>query len=150
MPGTSIKEHLSAEIKAAMKAGRKDRLGALRQIHAAIKQREVDERVELDDAGVLEVLDKLAKQHRESLEQYRAAGRDDLADREEQELAVAAEFLPEQLDDAALDALVDEAIAATGATSMKDMGRVMGTLKPRVQGRADMSQVSARVKARLG
>ena len=150
MTGSTIKERLGADIKAAMKAGEKERLGALRMIHAAIKQREVDERRELDDPATLEVLDKKAKQHRESLEQYRNAGREDLAAREESELAVIAEYLPEPLDDAALDALVDEVIEQTGATTMKDMGQVMGALKPRVQGRADMGAVSARVKARLG
>lgn len=150
MTGPSIKDRLAADIKAAMKAGEKERLGALRMIHAAIKQREVDERRELDDPATLEVLDKKARQHRESLEQYRNAGREDLAAREEAELAVIAEYLPEPLDEAALDALVDEALAETGAGSMKDMGRVMTVLKPRVQGRADMGAVSARVKARLG
>ncbi|MDZ7828462.1 MAG: GatB/YqeY domain-containing protein [Halofilum sp. (in: g-proteobacteria)] len=150
MTGGSIKERLSADIKAAMKAGDKERLGRLRMIHAAIKQREVDERTELDDPATLEVLDRKAKQHRESIAQYRDAGRDDLADREEAELAVIAEYLPEPLDEAALDALIDEAIAATGASSMKEMGQVMGRLKPRVQGRADMGAVSARVKSRLG
>jgi len=150
MAGASIKERLSADIKTAMKAGDKERLGRLRMIHAAIKQREVDERTELDDAATLEVLDRKAKQHRESIAQYRDAGRDDLADREEAELAVIAEYLPEPLDDDALDAMIDDAIAATGAGSMKEMGQVMGQLKPQVQGRADMGTVSARVKSRLG
>ena len=150
MTGPSIKERLAADIKSAMKAGDRERLGALRMIHAAIKQREVDERRELDDPATLEVLDKKARQHRESLEQYRDAGRDDLAAREEAELAVIAEYLPEPLDESALDALIDEVLADTGAASMKDMGRVMAALKPRVQGRADMGAVSARVKARLG
>jgi len=147
---TTIKERLAAEIKAAMKGGDKPRLGALRQIHAAIKQREVDERIELDDAGALVVLDKLAKQYRESIDQYRAAAREDLVSKEEQELAVAQEFLPQPLDGAEIERLVEEAIASTGAGGMKDMGRVMGILKPQVQGRADMGAVSARVKARLG
>ena len=150
MTATSLKERLSAEIKAAMKAGEKARLGTLRMMHAAIRQREIDNRVELDDAAVLEVLDKMAKQHRESIAQYRDAGRDDLVDQEERELAIVTEFLPEPLDEAALDGLIDEAIASTGAASMKDMGAVMGQLKPKVQGRADMGAVSARVKARLG
>lgn len=150
MADTTIKERLAAEIKAAMKGGDKPRLGALRQIHAAIKQREVDERIELDDAGALVVLDKLAKQYRESIDQYRAAAREDLVSKEEQELAVAQEFLPQPLDGAEIERLVEEAIASTGAGGMKDMGRVMGILKPQVQGRADMGAVSARVKARLG
>lgn len=150
MTGSSIKERLGADIKAAMKAGEKERLGALRMIHAAIRQREVDERRELDDAATLEVLDKQAKQHRESLEQYRDAGREDLAAREEAELAILAEYLPEPLSEPALEALIDEVLDETGATTMKDMGRVMAALKPRVQGRADMGAVSARVKTRLG
>lgn len=150
MTATSLKERLSAEIKAAMKAGEKARLGTLRMMHAAIRQREIDQQVELDDAAVIEVLDRLAKQHRESIAQYREAGREDLVGQEERELAIVAEFLPEPLDDAALDELIDQAIATTGAASMKDMGAVMGELKPKVQGRADMGAVSARVKARLG
>jgi uncharacterized protein YqeY len=150
MTGSSIKDRLGADIKAAMKAGEKERLGALRMIHAAIRQREVDERLELDDAATLEVLDKQAKQHRESLEQYRNAGREDLAAREEAELAIIAEYLPEPLSETELDALIEAALSETGATSMKDMGRVMAALKPRAQGRADMGSVSARVKARLG
>ena len=149
MAETTIKQRLSDEIKRAMKAGEKDRLGTLRQIHAAIKQREVDERTELDDAATLAVLDKLAKQYRESIEQYESAGRDDLVTKERAELDVVAEFLPQPLDDAEIDRLIDEAIADAGAASVKDMGRVMATLKPQVQGRADMAAVSARVKARL-
>lgn len=145
----SIKDRLSADIKSAMKAGDKARLATLRNIHAAIKQREIDDRIDLDDAGVIEVLDKRAKQHRESLDHYRNAGRDDLAAREEAELAVLSEYLPEPLDDAELDRLIDAAIAEAEAGSVRDMGRVMGIVKPRVQGRADMGAVSARVKARL-
>ncbi len=150
MTATSLKERISGDIKAAMKAGQRDRLGTLRMIHAAIRQREIDERVELGDARVIEELDRLAKRHRESIAQYGDAGRDDLVAKEEAELAVVREFLPEQLDDTALAALVDTVIASTGATSMKDMGRVMAELKPRVQGRADMASVSAAVKRRLG
>lgn len=149
MAEPTLKERLSADIKAAMKAGDKSRLATLRSIHAAIKQREVDERVELDDAAVLAVLDKRAKQHRESLEAYRNAGRSDLAEQEEAELAILGEYLPAPLSDAELDDLVAAAIAETGAASIKDMGRVMAVLKPKVQGRADMSAVSARAKARL-
>ncbi|MDZ7748037.1 MAG: GatB/YqeY domain-containing protein [Halofilum sp. (in: g-proteobacteria)] len=149
MPEPTIKQRLSDAIKQAMKAGEKERLGALRQIHAAIKQREVDERTELDDAATLAVLDKLAKQYRESLEQYEAAGRDDLVRKERAELDVLAEFLPQPLGDDEIERLVDEAIASAGAASIKDMGSVMGILKPQVQGRADMGAVSARVKARL-
>lgn len=149
MAEPTIKQRLSDEIKRAMKAGEKERLGALRQIHAAIKQREVDERTELDDAATLAVLDKLAKQYRESLEQYEAAAREDLVTKERAELDVVSEFLPRPLDDAEIDRLVEEAIARTGAASIKDMGSVMGVLKPQVQGRADMGAVSARVKSRL-
>lgn len=145
----SIKDRLSTDIKSAMKAGDKARLATLRNIHAAIKQREIDDRVDLDDAGVIAVLDKRAKQHRESLDHYRNAGRDDLAAQEEAELAVLAEYLPEPLDDAELDRLIDAAIAEAGAGSVRDMGRVMGIVKPRVQGRADMGAVSNRVKMRL-
>lgn len=149
MPDSSIKERLAADIKAAMRAGDKGRLGTLRMMHAAIRQREIDERIELDDAGVIEVLDRMAKQHRESLAQYREAEREDLAAKEEGELAVLGDFLPEPLDDATLDELIDAAIAEAQAGSMKDMGRVMAALKPQVQGRADISAVSARVKSRL-
>lgn len=150
MPPASLKERLSADIKAAMKGGDKARLATLRMMHAAIRQREIDSQSELDDQGVLEVLDRQARQHRESIAQYGEAGRDDLVEREQAEVAVIAEYLPEPLDEAELDCLVDAAIAATGAASMKDMGAVMGELKPQVQGRADMGAVSARVKARLG
>lgn len=149
MNDTSIKARLAADIKAAMKAGDKPRLSTLRSIHAAIKQREIDERVELDDAAVLAVLDKRARQHRESLEHYRGAGREDLAAKEEAELAILGEYLPEPLDDTELDRLIDAAIDETGAASVRDMGRVMGIVRPRVQGRADMGTVSARVKSRL-
>ena len=150
MSATPLKERLSADIKAAMKGGDKARLGTLRMMHAAIRQREIDERVELGDAGVIEEFDRMAKRHRESIAHYREAERDDLVEREEAELAVIAEYLPAQLEEAELDALVDAAISETGAASMKDMGRVMGVLKPRVQGRADMGAVSTRVKSRLG
>ncbi len=150
MADATIKERLSDEIKRAMKAGEKARVAALRQVHAAIKQREVDERSDLDDEAALAVLDKLAKQRREAIEQYEAAEREDLAAKERAELEIISEFLPQPLTDAELDELVDEAIAAAGAQSVKDMGRVMAEVKPKAQGRADMSQVSARVKSRLG
>lgn len=150
MTHASVKEQLSADIKAAMRAGDKKRLATLRSIHAAIKQREIDDRVELDDDGVLAVLDKRAKQHRESLTAYRDAGRDDLADQEQAELAILGEYLPAALSEAEIDALIDAAIGESGAASVRDMGRVMGIVKPKVQGRADMAAVSARVKSRLG
>ncbi|HKK13035.1 MAG TPA: GatB/YqeY domain-containing protein [Gammaproteobacteria bacterium] len=146
----SLKADLQEDMKAAMRAGDKPRLGAIRLINAAIKQREVDERITLDDAQVVVVLDKMLKQRRESLEQYRQAGRDDLADKEAYEIEVIQTYLPEPLDEAALETLIADAIAETGASSIKDMGRLMGVLKPKVQGRADMGDVSARIKARLG
>lgn len=145
-----LKARLQDAVKDAMRSGDRTRLGTLRMIMAAVKQREVDERVELSDTDVLAVLDKQVKQRRESEQQYRDAGRDDLADREEAEIAVLSEFMPKPLGDAELEELVAGAIESTGADSMRDMGKVMAELKPKVQGRADMGQVSARVKAKLG
>ncbi len=133
-----------------MRAKDKARLATLRMINATIKQREVDERAELGDEQVLAVLEKMLKQRRESVEQYRKAGREELAAKEEAEMAVIREFLPEPLSEAELDALIDAALAETGAQSLRDMGKVMGKLRPQVQGRADMAQVSAKIKARLG
>ena len=144
-----LKETLQQDMKAAMRAADKRRLGVIRLINAAIKQREVDERIDLDDSQVIVVLDKMAKQRRESIEQYEKAGRNDLADQEHFELEVLKTYLPEQLDDAEIDAMIAEAIAATGAQSVKDMGKVMGQLKARLAGRADMGAVSGRIKARL-
>ncbi len=137
-------------MKAAMRAGEKPRLAVIRLINAAIKQREVDERISLDDAQVTAVLDKMVKQRRESLSHYEQAGRDDLANQETFEIEVIQQYLPEPLGDAELDALINDALTQTGASSIKDMGKVMGILKPQVQGRADMAAVSARIKARLG
>jgi len=145
----SLKETLQQDMKAAMRAADKRRLGVIRLINAAIKQREVDERIDLDDSQVIVVLDKMAKQRRESIEQYEKAGRNDLADQEHFELEVLKTYLPEQLDDAEIDAMIAEAIAATGAQSVKDMGKVMGQLKARLAGRADMGAVSGKIKARL-
>jgi uncharacterized protein YqeY len=145
----TLKEQLMADMKAAMRAKDKDRLGTIRLIQAAIKQREVDERIELGDEQVLAVLDKMVKQRRDSIVQYRDAGREELAAKEEAELEILQHYLPEALDEAELDKLIEEAISASGAESMKDMGKVMGQLKPKVQGRADMGAVSARIKARL-
>jgi uncharacterized protein YqeY len=133
-----------------MRAQDKARLGVLRLVTAAIKQREVDERIELDDTAVLAVLDKMSKQRRESIEQFSAAGRQDLVDQEEFELGILQEFLPEPLDEAALSALIGQAIADTGAAGLQDMGAVMNQLRPAVQGRADMKAVSGAVRARLG
>lgn len=144
-----LKQQLTDDMKAAMKRGDKARLAVIRMINAAIKQREVDERVELDDAQVLAVLDKMLKQRRDSLAQYRDAGRGDLADQEAAEIEVIQAYLPEALSEAELAQLIDQAIAETGAAGMKDMGKVMGLVKPKVQGRADMAAVSAAVKQKL-
>jgi len=146
----SLKQQINDQVKQAMKAGDKARVKILRMLTAAIKQKEIDERTELDDAGVLAIIDKQVKQRRESIEQYRAGNRADLADAEQAEIDVLAGFLPEPLDDSELAGLIDQAIADTGAASMADMGKVMGQLKPKVQGRADMKQVSAEVRNRLG
>ncbi|MGD8560858.1 MAG: GatB/YqeY domain-containing protein, partial [Gammaproteobacteria bacterium] len=121
----------------------------IRLIMAALKQREVDERIELDDTQVLAVLDKMLKQRRDSIEQYVNAGREELADKERFEVDIIQQYMPAALDEAELDAIIKEAIAATGASSMKDMGQVMAQVKPRVQGRADMGQVSQKVKAAM-
>ena len=146
----ALKDQITADMKAAMKSGDKARLGVIRLILAALKQVEVDERIELDDTRVLAVLDKMVKQRQDSLEQYRQAGRDELAEQEAFEIEMIRQYLPEPLSDAEIDDLVAQALAETGATSMKEMGKVMGWLKPRLQGRADMGAVSARVKAKLG
>lgn len=146
---SALHNRIQDDVKSAMRARDKDRLGVLRLITAALKQREVDERVTLDDAGVLQVLDKMVKQRRDSETQYRDAGREDLAAQEAFELTILAEYLPRPLDASQLTALIDTAIAEAGATSMQDMGKVMGVLRPQVQGRADMGAVSAAVKARL-
>ncbi len=145
----SLKQNVNDQVKQSMKSGDKDRLKVLRMLTAAIKQREVDERVELGDDDVLAVIEKMVKQRRESIEQYRAGGREDLAEIEQAEIDVLADFLPEPLTDDEIDALIDRAIADTGASQMSDMGQVMGRLKGPMQGRADMKQVSAKVRARL-
>jgi uncharacterized protein YqeY len=145
----SIKGRIEEDVKSAMRSKDKERLATLRLIRAAIKQREVDERIELDDAQVLAVLEKMIKQRRDSIEQYRGAGREELAAKEEAEIGVIEQYMPARLDEAEVDAIIDEVIAATGAASAKDMGKVMGALKARLQGRADMGAASAKVKARL-
>ena len=146
----SLKTRILDDVKTAMRSHDRERLAVLRLITAAIKQREVDERIELDDDDVLRVLDKMTKQRRESLEQYSAAGRDDLADQEKFELELIQTYLPEQLGEDEIAALIDAAVEATGAESIRDMGAVMGNLRSQVQGRADMKQVSAAVRSRLG
>jgi len=146
----SLKARITEDMKAAMRSGEKDRLSCIRMLQAGIKQREVDERIELDDAQVLAVIDKMIKQRRESVTQFEAGKRADLVAKESAEIALLSGYLPAQLGDAELDAMIKEAIAATGAASMKDMGKVMGALKPKVQGRTDIGQLSARVKSVLG
>ncbi|MGA2343170.1 MAG: GatB/YqeY domain-containing protein [Steroidobacteraceae bacterium] len=146
----SLKERITDDMKAAMRAGEKGRLGVIRMITSAIKQREVDERISLDDAQVLTVLDKMIKQRKESLVQFQAGNRQDLVDKESAEIALLQTYLPAQLSGAEIDALIAEAIAATGAASVKDMGKVMGIIKAKAQGRADMAAVGAKIKAKLG
>lgn len=146
---SALKQQLNDAIKAAMKSREKARLLVLRNISAAIKQREVDERITLDDTQIIPVLDKMAKQRRESIEQYSNAGREDLKEIEAAELVIIQEFLPQPLSDAELNALITSAIETAEATSMRDMGKVMAIVKPKAQGRADMSQVSAVIKSQL-
>ncbi|MFI4894867.1 MAG: GatB/YqeY domain-containing protein [Steroidobacterales bacterium] len=145
----SLKQRVQEDMKAAMRAGEKERLSTVRLILAAIKQREVDERIVLDDAQVLSVLEKMGKQRRESIAQFEAGGRSDLVAKENAELAIISAYLPVPLGDAELDALIRATITETGATSLKDMGRVMSLIKSKAQGRADMAAVGARIKARL-
>jgi uncharacterized protein YqeY len=145
----TLRTRLNDDVKTAMRARDKARLGVLRMAMAAIKQREVDERIELGDDDITAVIEKMIKQRRESVRQYRDGGREDLASVEEAEIEVLKVYLPEPLDEAAVDALIEEVIAATGASSMADMGKVMGQIKARAQGRVDMGAVSARIRARL-
>src|SRR6201990_2424427 len=146
----TLKERITDDMKAAMRSGEKERLGVIRMITAAIKQREVDERITLDDAQVLSVLEKMIKQRKESVEQFKAGNRQDLADKESAEITLLQGYMPSQLSSAEIDALIAEAVAATGATSIKDMGKVMGIIKGKAQGRADMAAVGAKIKAKLG
>lgn len=146
----SLKTRLTDDMKTAMRAGDKSRLGVIRLINAAIKQREVDERIELDDAQVLSVLEKMLKQRKDSVKQYDDAGRQDLADAERAEMTVIEAYLPAQLSEAEVDALLEAAVSETGASSMRDMGKVMALLKERAAGRADMAVLSQKLKARLG
>jgi hypothetical protein len=145
----SLKDTLKQAMKEAMRSKAKERLGAIRLIQAEIKRIEVDERVDLDDDRVLVVLDKMLKQRRDSISQYQAAERNDLADIEIFEVGVIQEFLPTQLSDDEITALIDEAISATGANAMKDMGKVMGIIKPKAQGRADMGAIGKLIKDRF-
>ncbi|GAB4196315.1 MAG: GatB/YqeY domain-containing protein [Wenzhouxiangellaceae bacterium] len=145
----SLKQELQEAVKSAMRSGDKSRLTTLRMVMAAIKQREVDERIELDDQAVLAVVEKMIKQRRDAESQYRDAGRDDLAAQEAAEIDILSEFMPEQLSAAEVEQLIEQAIADTGASSAGDMGKVMGALKEPLKGRADMRAVSAQVRQRL-
>ena len=144
-----LKQRVQDDMKAALKAGEKERLGALRLILAAIRQKEIDERIELSDEQVFGVLDKMIKQRRDSIEQFRGAGREDLVGKEEIELGICLSYMPQPLDEGEIAGLIDAAIAATGAAGMRDMGKLMAHLRPQILGRADMGAVSALVKARL-
>jgi uncharacterized protein YqeY len=145
----TLKERITEDMKTAMRAGEKERLGTIRLVLAAIKQREVDERITLDDTQVLAALEKMIKQRKESITQFESGGRADLVAKEKAELSVLQAYLPEQMSDAEIDALIAEAVAASGATSIKDMGKVMGLVKAKAQGKADMGAVSARIKQKL-
>ena len=145
----SLKERITEDMKTAMRAGEKDRLATIRLVLAAVKQIEVDERITLDDARMLTVLEKMVKQRKESIAQFEAGGRADLVAKEAAELTVIQAYLPAQLSESELDALIAEAIASTGAATIKDMGKVMGVVKAKAQGKADMGSVSARIKQKL-
>jgi uncharacterized protein YqeY len=149
MTSSAIKGQIQEDMKNAMRSQDKERLAVIRLILAALKQREVDERIELADADVLAILDKMVKQRRESIVQYEAGNRPDLAEKEAAEITVIQHYLPAQLSDAEIEALIDAAIKESNAASMRDMGKVMGILKPKVQGRADVAAISAKVKERL-
>ena len=144
-----LREKLNDDIKTAMKAREQDKLAALRLMLAAVKQREVDERITLDDAGVISVVEKMIKQRRDSIAQYEKAARQDLADKEKFEIGVIEAYLPQQLSQAEIDSIIDDGIQSTGAKSAADMGKVMGVVKPKLAGRADMGKVSGLVKAKL-
>jgi uncharacterized protein YqeY len=146
----SLKDRITDDMKAAMRSGEKERLGVIRMITSAIKQREVDERITLDDSQVLSVLEKMIKQRKESLTLFQAGNRQDLVDKESAEITLLQGYLPSQLSGSDIDGLIGEAIAATGAASIKDMGKVMAIIKAKAQGRADMAAVGAKIKAKLG
>lgn len=145
----SLKRQINDDMKAAMKARDSQRLSAIRLLLAAMKQKEVDERIELDDAAITAVIDKMLKQRRDSLSQYEAAGRADLAAKEQAEIDVLTQYMPTPLTEAEIDALIEQAITDSGATGAAAMGKVVGLVRPQVMGRADMAQVSARIKNRL-
>ncbi len=145
----TLKDRITEDMKTAMRSGDKERLGTVRLALAAIKQREVDERIVLDDSQVLSVLEKMIKQRREAITQFESGGRADLVAKENSEITVLQHYLPAQMDAAAVDALIAQAIAESGATSIKDMGKVMALVKPKAAGRTDMGAVSARIKQKL-
>ena len=146
---SDLKQRITDDMKSCMREGDKERLGTIRLALSAIKQQEVDSRSTLEDADILAILDKMAKQRRESIEQFEKAGRDDLASKEKDELKVIQTYLPSQLSDEEIASIIDEAIQTTRAQTMRDMGKIMGIIKPKMQGRADMSAVSALIKSRL-
>ncbi len=146
---SALKARITDDMKAAMRAKEKERLGVIRMALAAIKQREVDDKIELDDTQVTAVIEKMLKQRRDSIEQFESAGRTELADQEKFEVSVLQEYMPEALSEEEIAAAIDKAIADTGAASIKDMGKLMGTLKPQLQGRADMGAVSGLIKQKL-
>ena len=146
----SLRDKITEDMKTAMRSGDKERLGHIRMLQAAIKQREVDERIVLDDAQVTSVVEKMVKQRREAIAQFESGGRADLVAKENAEIATLQAYLPAQLTEAEIDALIAEAIAQTGAASIKDMGKVMGVVKGKAAGKVDMGVVGGRIKARLG
>lgn len=149
-PRHPLKERIQEDMKAALRAGEKERLATIRMILAGIKQREVDERIQLDDAQVMSVLEKMIRSRKESVVQFEAGGRADLVARENAEIALLQTYLPAQLSDAEIDQLIADAIAATGSRSVKDMGKAMAVIKSKAQGKVDMAVVGAKVKAKLG
>ena len=146
---SALQDQIQDAMKTAMKSGDKERLAVIRLMMSAMKQIEVDERIELDDNRVLGVLDKMVKQRRESISQFQAGGRDDLADKEQAEIDTISDFLPQALSEAEIETIINSAISETGAASMKDMGKVMGIVKPQITGRADMGAVSGKIKSLL-
>ncbi|MCH9828013.1 MAG: GatB/YqeY domain-containing protein [Gammaproteobacteria bacterium] len=147
---SELKSRITEDMKTAMRGGDKARLGVIRMLQAAIKQREVDERIELDDAAIVAIVEKMIKQRRDSIQQFNDGGRPELAEQEAFEIEQIKDYMPQPLSEEALAAMIEQAIAETGAESAKDMGKVMGWIKPRVAGRADMGALSGRIKARLG
>ncbi len=149
MTDSVLKTRITDDVKTAMRSKDKQRLGTLRLLTAAIKQIEVDQRIELDNDQIIAVIEKMLKQRKDSIEQFEKAGRNELAEIEINEVAILKEFMPEQMSEADIDALIDDAISSTGASAMKDMGKVMGILKPKLAGKADMGAVSGKIKAKL-